>query len=953
MKQKNFFRVLCIILLSMIYAASYAQFGNALNFDGSNDYVIGEHFNLPGYDEYTIEFWFKTDMTPQGGTFNDNGTPDNLDDDEDFVGGNWYCFFCTTEHPKISVSQKNAIVTWSSSTNGIRSYDINADYGEIVYGEWDNSQEYSRDFWSYNSGAFSTVANEIDDDNYENPVLNNDEWHHIAITKKIDEDDTNYSKYIIYTDGQWYGILNYLNNGNSSVRWENNVFSTDTDFFTIGAQRPIGFQHFLNATLDELRIWDYAKSRAQIHAQMNKQLTGDEDNYSNLVAYYKFNEGSAGNDNTNLTEVTNEVGGNGTFSDNFALTGNGSNFVSGVTENDFINFNVDTENDNAIHFDGTNYVDLDFFDKPDNFTAEFWIKLEQDIGRTHIFHWYDSSDESGNEIVLDYSADNDNINIAYGSWTTGTDYDSVGTSISDSQWHHVAVVVADADANANNVSIYVDGNLEEQGTSNNNSDDYDVTRLGDWIGEGSQGGQHSPKATLDEFRIWSDVRTKEEIQDNMNRKLSNDNLTNDTSGDYDNLLAYYPFNQGDANQANPFETTLVDYSGNGHNGKLIGFALTGTTSNWVDDITNYTTLPGGAFVTEWTVTADDLDITIPINGAYNYDFSVDWGDGTNAVIVTNDPGDAALTHTYANADTPYTVTITGDFPAIRFLDSSEDNRKKITAVSQWGTMPWESQFEAFFSCENMDVTAQDAPDLSNITSLQSMFNSTGITGENTDFSLWDVSNIQNISFMFISSENFKGDNIGNWNVSNVQQMLGTFDNASAFNQDLSGWNLQSLTAVGETMETMGSTFVNSGMDCNNYANTLIGWADNDNIAEDITLVIGDYATSAKTAISDLVAKGWTITGTEISQDDCEDRLSISDEVFSSSISVNNPVTSVLTINGPAGFELKEATLYTILGKEVLTSTSTTINASKLSTGLYVLKIENTEGLIATKKIVKQ
>ncbi|MDO5971709.1 T9SS type A sorting domain-containing protein [Flavivirga aquimarina] len=82
-------------------------------------------------------------------------------------------------------------------------------------------------------------------------------------------------------------------------------------------------------------------------------------------------------------------------------------------------------------------------------------------------------------------------------------------------------------------------------------------------------------------------------------------------------------------------------------------------------------------------------------------------------------------------------------------------------------------------------------------------------------------------------------------------------------------------------------------------------------------------------------------------------LSINDEVFSNSISVNNPVTSVLTINSPAGFEIKEATLYTILGKQVLSTTNTTVNTSTLPSGLYLLKIENTQGLTATKKIVKQ
>ncbi|GAA3651745.1 hypothetical protein GCM10022397_40240 [Flavivirga jejuensis] len=895
----------------MVYAASYAQFGNALNFDGSNDYVIGEHFNLPGYDEYTIEFWFKTDMTPQGGTFNDNGTPDNLDDDEDFVGGNWYCFECTTEHPKISVSQKNAIVTWSSSTNGIRSYDINADYGEIVYGEWDNSQEYSRDFWSYNSGAFSTVADEIDDDNYENPVLNNDEWHHIAITKKIDEDDTNYSKYIIYTDGQWYGILNYLNNGNSSVRWENNVFSTDTDFFTIGAQRPIGFQHFLNATLDELRIWDYAKSRAQIHAQMNKQLTGDEDNYSNLVAYYKFNEGSAGNDNTNLTEVTNEVGGNGTFSDNFALTGNGSNFVSGVTENDFINFNVDTENDNALDLDGVNdYAILDHFSMPDQATIEFWIKTDEEdssgSARTALLTW---SGEAS--VAYAYEVSINESGIEFSKWDD-TSYKAIlsGKEIArDNLWHHAAIV-----KDGTNITFYIDGNQEHSDTISSETTEFETLFLTlgalKWPLTDDDYDQEG-KATLDELRIWGVAKSQAEVQNQMLTKLS---------GSEDNLLAYYPFNQGTANEDNTLETTLIDYSGNNHNGTLVNFALDGSTSNWVEAPVIASLFGDVPFITTWQTTTANESITIPINGDYDYDFTVDWGDNSTSDIVTNDVNDAELTHTYTNADT-YTVTITGVFPAIYFNNIDADNQNKIQTVEQWGNILWSWMGDAFEGCSNLDVYASDAPNLLNVTHMWGMFReASGLTGANTDFN--------------------------SWNVSNVQQFGSMFRDASNFNADLSNWNLASMSSP----TYLDQALSNTGMDCANITSTLIGWANNDNTPDaDFDLHVSDYTASAETAVDDLEAKGWDII--IMNAGSCA-TASI-DEVFSSSISVNNPVTNTLTINGPAGFELKEATLYTILGKEVLTSTSTTINASKLSTGLYVLKIENIEGLIATKKIVKQ
>jgi hypothetical protein len=79
------------------------------------------------------------------------------------------------------------------------------------------------------------------------------------------------------------------------------------------------------------------------------------------------------------------------------------------------------------------------------------------------------------------------------------------------------------------------------------------------------------KITIDEFRIWNYARTLGDIQANMNLELS--------SGT--GLVASYHFNQGVTGGNNSGVTTLNDALGN-NNGTLNGFALTGSTSNWVD-----------------------------------------------------------------------------------------------------------------------------------------------------------------------------------------------------------------------------------------------------------------------------------------------------------------------------------------------------------------------------------
>ncbi|MDO5969548.1 LamG-like jellyroll fold domain-containing protein [Flavivirga aquimarina] len=910
MKHKNFFRVLLILLLSVIYKITYAQdLGNALDFDGYQDYIIGEHFEIP--EEFTIEFWYKSDMIGGNGdhvTYNDNGTPENFDDDLDLVSADWYYWNETdTGHPAMTYSQQKAIVTWTTNGDNANNdprmtYVVNADYGEIVFRR-ENESSNAQGF-SFNSGS------------YDDPIINNNEWHHFAITKKMSADTPNTtSDYVIYLDGV---LASEGTNVNSFWTWED--INVATGNFIIGAlQFPNSnvFQHFIKAKLDELRIWNYAKPLTQIQVQMNTELTGNEDNYSNLVAYFKFNEGTADGDNTAITTLINEVGGNGTFSNNFALTGDGSNFVEGVTENDFIDFNLDTENDNALDLDGVDdYAILDHFSMPDQATIEFWIKTDEEhssgSSRTALLTW---SGEASVPYAYEVSINESGIEFSKWDGPNNNDYKAIlsGKEIArDNLWHHAAIV-----KDGTNITFYIDGNQEHSDTISSETTEFETLFLTlgalKWPGTGGTYDQEG-KATLDELRIWGVAKSQAEVQNQMLTKLS---------GSEDNLLAYYPFNQGTANEDNTLETTLIDFSGNNHNGTLANFALDGSTSNWVEAVDIASLFGDVPFITTWQTTTANESITIPINGDYDYDFIVDWGDNSTSDIATNNVNDAALTHTYTNADT-YTVTITGVFPAIYFNNIDADNQNKIQTVEQWGNILWSWMGDAFEGCSNLDVYASDAPNLLNVTHMWGMFrDASSFTGQNTDLNSWNVSNVEAFSTLFANSQ---------------------------FNADISNWNLQNADV---SRGDFSSIFTNTSLDCSNYSAILIGWGNNTNTASGDFELSGNnfYTASAAAAVTKLVTKGWAINGTEVTV--CPS-LSINDEVFSNAISVSpNPVTSVLTINGPAGFELKQAVLYSILGKQVLSTTNTTINTSKLISGLYLLKIENTEGLIATKKIIKQ
>jgi hypothetical protein len=100
---------------------------------------------------------------------------------------------------------------------------------------------------------------------------------------------------------------------------------TAAPFMRLGMLQT-GINPFLG-TIDDLRIWNVARTEADIQDNLNKTLNGDE---TGLVAYYKMDQGIAGGNNTAITTLTDSTanGNTGTLF-TFALTGNSSNFVTG------------------------------------------------------------------------------------------------------------------------------------------------------------------------------------------------------------------------------------------------------------------------------------------------------------------------------------------------------------------------------------------------------------------------------------------------------------------------------------------------------------------------------------------------------------------------------------------------------------------------------------------------
>jgi surface protein len=120
----------------------------------------------------------------------------------------------------------------------------------------------------------------------------------------------------------------------------------------------------------------------------------------------------------------------------------------------------------------------------------------------------------------------------------------------------------------------------------------------------------------------------------------------------------------------------------------------------------------------------------------------------------------------------------------------------------------------FFGCTKFNQPIGNW-NTSGVNNMNAMFN--GATLFNQDIISWNTSNVTNMSTMFQNAINFN-QNISSWDVSKVTSLSRTFTLATSFNQNLSSWDLR-LAGV-----NLNEIFFVSGMSCQNYTDTIVGWA---------------------------------------------------------------------------------------------------------------------------------
>ena len=270
---------------------------------------------------------------------------------------------------------------------------------------------------------------------------------------------------------------------------------------------------------------------------------------------------------------------------------------------------------------------------------------------------------------------------------------------------------------------------------------------------------------------------------------------------------------------------------------------------------------GRPFITRWKGKAGK-ELRIPING-YSYKLIIKKASDGSVLVTEND----------CNGTYRYTPTEDGELlveagpdgvSSIRMQEYGQElgSCEALLRVEQFGTVQWQTMENAFRGCTNLQFSAGiDTPDLSQVTDMSGMF--AGCTAFNQPLNSWNVSNVQKMGRMsydfdrvlgmFLDCSSFNQP-LDNWDVSKVEGMGDIFAGCTSFDQELGMWKLERCQELG---------LDNCGMSIENYSKSLVGWASQTNINQNLRLNAGGlkYNASAKAARKQLIeGKNWRIRG---------------------------------------------------------------------------------------------
>nr|NQU90800.1 Ig-like domain-containing protein [Bacteroidota bacterium] len=372
-------------------------------------------------------------------------------------------------------------------------------------------------------------------------------WHHIAMTWK----QNTVNGFVTYLDGE---VVASRTSSNTPIP---NI-SASVLFGSFD-----GTSEFMNGRLDEIRIWNIARSQSEIVQTMQSFLQGNE---TGLISYWQLNEGF------------------GTLTYDYAGAYQGTLF--NMDETNWVSSEIPPVYSGA----GTA---LDFTESNDHVSFDpLWATSPDEIT---FEAWYRNFTSTVEDQCLIYHGDNGEFRL-----TTNSGFFAAAVRLSDGNWYEVSTSyqfnrqwqhIACTWKRNESLKLFVNGSVRNEITV----PDLNLYDPGSgYLPSFGKLNRVSNKlyGVLDEVRIWNVARTETELRDKMFSYLN---------GSESGLLGNWKFNEGSG-------ITVYDIAG-GHNGTLHGFI----SSDWVESgIPAMTTGRGNA--TEMNYLSDYFRV----DGSSNY-----------------------------------------------------------------------------------------------------------------------------------------------------------------------------------------------------------------------------------------------------------------------------------------------------------------------------------------------
>lgn len=418
--------------------------------------------------------------------------------------------------------------------------------------------------------------------------------------------DLNATDYITSTNGtvtvNGFGTDTIYVDGNSGVtslnanKWHYVTVTTTSDFS--GSAIKIGqiSTNYGNAFIDEVKIYNYARSAAQIKTDYLARATGGEGSGAvlggvdskaflsdGLLGYWPSDDNVSGNAQT-ITDKSG-VGNNGTTDDGANNTGMNCKYNGTSPAPIAGKFTGACELDGTDDFVNVGDIAAFDFDASTSFTISAWV-YHDDAGAST--ERVVAKRNSGSNPQVGYYLSVDSSNQLQGVVDDGTNTvtsTAVSTLVTTATWKHVAMVV---DRNNQLQTLYIDGQQVDQdsistvGSMATNTQPFR-------IGAASNDGEVGPwDGKIDEVRLYKRALSPHEIQ-RLYSWAPGPNI-------------YLPFD------TNSGTSTAFDKSGNGKNGTMSGFA----ESSWV---------PGkfGAAL-DFDGSTSEIDVASPSLSATDYTY---------------------------------------------------------------------------------------------------------------------------------------------------------------------------------------------------------------------------------------------------------------------------------------------------------------------------------------------